>query len=712
MYLSLVSHELVLHLEVKMNKFLRYHHSRVSIANLLIFVLTFTIFPSFKSNVVLADHGDFELTDGIYRIPYSDGTDMTVNQDHHTHGGDDGNKDRFDLEAGIGSEIAAAASGWIRVIVDFNGNSPGAGDGVDINGNPQDDTLEHSCGNNPPENTVVGRCSDYNNYVWIEHPNGEWSKYTHMGTGTVTALGWTADLNTHVVGAANWIEAGEVLGLENDIGQATNSGGVANHLHFEIARTLDPAVDLQWTTLGGFFTNGKNIVPLICDIGGNSIFDKDEEFTAAPCVHFPPTADAGGAYAVNEGSAIQLDGTGSSDPENRPLTYAWSPDVNLDDASLAQPTYSGIDDSVNPIQLDVFDQVEQLASSNSTTITVNNVAPTVTAVGDSINEAQAATVGATFTDPGTLDTHIAAIDWGDSTVSMGITPAQLATGVSHVYGDNGVYVVMVTVVDDDGGIGSDTVNVVVGNLDPTATLDISDAVTFPGGSYLVVEAGTELPASADGSDPGSDDLIFTWNTGEVNTYFNNGVSADPPMSPGGTFPFNASDSVDALYAAPGVETLGLVLSDDDGGSDNDSAGVIVTGTADSSEGVGWWKHQYSGSGSPQIDTATAEGYLEIVNAVSSVFSETYPVNTMADVYTVLSPTGPDRRVYARAELMAGWLQFASGAVDWDATIQLNSGPVDFLDLMFQAESVINNPASTDQQLHAVELDLARLHPAN
>ena len=129
---------------------LLHHYYRVSISYLLTIFLSLGVLPSLKSNVVLADHGPFELTDGIYRIPYSDGTDMTVNQDHHTHGGDGGNKDRFDLQAGIGSQIVAASSGWIRVIVDFNGNSPVAGDGVDINGNPQDDTLEHSCGNNPP----------------------------------------------------------------------------------------------------------------------------------------------------------------------------------------------------------------------------------------------------------------------------------------------------------------------------------------------------------------------------------------------------------------------------------------------------------------------------------------------------------------------------------------------------------------------------------
>ena len=692
-----------------MKHFLRHNQFRVSISYLLIAVMSFAFLPSMKVNLVHADHGDFEMAEGIYRIPYADDVEMSVGRDHHTHSP----VDRYDLNAGVGTPIAAAASGWIRAIVDFNGNSPGAGDGVDINGDPQDDTLEHSCGNNPPENTVVGSCTDYNNYVWIEHPNGEWTKYTHVGTGSVTSLGWTADLDTHNINAPNWINAGEVLGVEGDIGQATSSsGGPAYHLHWEVAEPLNSNEDLEWSTRGGFMSNGQNIIPTICDIGGNSLFDAGEDYTAAPCENDAPTAEAGGPYVVNEGSEVQLNSLGSSDPENNPLTYAWSPSGNFDDPSLAQALYYGIDDGIHPIQLNVFDQIEQIPASDWSTVTVNNLPPTVNGFDAYIYEGQSASVSALISDPGIVDTHTAVIDWDDGTQTVGISRAELAAGVNHVYGDNAIYNVTITVTDDDGGVGVDVVEARVGNTAPAATINTDGAIVFPGGSYFVVEAGLEIPVSADGSDPGSDDLTFSWTVPDANTYFNNGASADPVKSPSGVFPFNASDSIDALYNAPGLEVLGLVLSDDDGGSDVAGVGVIVTGTADSTEGSGWWKHQYSGNGSTQIDTATAEGYLEIVNAVSSVFSETYPVNTLADVHTVLSPTGSDRRLYARAQLMAAWLQFASGAVDFDATIQLNGGNVAFLDLMANAEAVINNPASTDAQLHAVELDLAKLHPTN
>lgn len=660
-----------------------------------------------------AGHDPFPISSGIYRIPYADGVEVGVSGDHHTHDP----LNRVDLRAGEGEEIVAAASGWIRGIVDHHGESPGAGDGKDINGNDQDDSLEHSCLNNDPMETVVGKCSDYNNYVWIEHPNGEWTKYSHPGTGTVTALGWEE---------GDWINAGQVLGLEGDVGAAKGSGGNPfPHLHHEVAVPNDPNDDLEWDELGGFINNGTNLVPRVCDIG--SIFSwglydddsddadgepVDEPYTAAPCDNQPPTADAGGPYVVDEGSAVQLDGTGSNDPDGNPLTYGWFPETNIDDPAVAQPFYTGADDGIFLLVLNVYDQVEALSAQAFTGVTVNNVAPTVSAVGGTTDEGVAATVTATFTDPGTLDTHTATIDWGDGAGPVDVNAAQLAAGVSHVYGDNGTFDVTVTVTDDDGGVGSDTTTVTVGNVDPTLSLDTSGAVGFPGGDHFVVEPGDELAAAAEGTDPGSDDLTFAWSTGDTTTYFNNGTGPDPFPSPFGTFPFAASDQVDAVFPAPGAETLAVTLGDDDGGTDGAEAGVVVIGTADSTQGQGWWKHQYAGTGSAQVDADTLAGYLATVEAVSGAFSETIPVTTLDEAHDVLSPTGNDERARTTAALLVAWLQFASGAVAWDASVPLADGTsVDFLDLMVTAEEAVLNPVTTDAELLAIRLDLARVRHA-
>lgn len=256
-------------------------------------------------------------------------------------------------------------------------------------------------------------------------------------------------------------------------------------------------------------------------------------------------------------------------------------------------------------------------------------------------------------------------------------------------------------------------SVVVANVKPFLTLEVSGMVGFPGGDYFVVGAGSGLPLSAEGSDLGSDDLTFAWSVGDESTDYNDGSGPDPFPSPLGTFPFAAADVIDAVYAAPGAEVLGLEMRDDDGGSSRAEAGVIVTGTASKAEHLGWWKHQYSGAGSAQSDAATAAGYLEIVNAVSGVFSEVVTATTAADAHAILSPKAGDRRAHARAALLVAWLPFASGAVSWDAVVPLGGGSsVGFLALMSASESAITDGATTTAQLLGVEQRLGKVGKAD
>jgi hypothetical protein len=653
-----------------------------AIAFALMLALMVVIAPSAE-----AGHS-FTESDGIYRIAYENGSNVTVSRDHHDHSPA---KDRIDMFVGIGTPMVAAASGWIRAVVDFNGGTPNAGDGVDKNGAPQADALEDNCSGDGDGDNVVGSCSDYNNYVWIEHPNGEWTKYSHVGTGTATPL-WSV---------GDWINAGEVIGVEGFVGAASGS-----HLHWEVGIPSDPTDETPFSTLGGFL-QGTNIVGRICDIPDN-LFESGESYTAAACVNQTPTADAGGPYVVDEGSDIQLDGTGSTDPDGDPLTYSWTPDTNLDDASLAQPTYSGVDDLVaDPITVCVYFTIEAQPDEDSTSVTVLNVPPTVTAIGDSIDEGGAASVSATFTDPGVLDTHTATIDWDDGTPAEIVVVVQGAgfgsLGTDHIYGDNGVYNVEVTVTDNDGGVGVDTVAVVVANLDPELTLDTGDAVTFPGGDYFVGQIGVPQSHTASAQDAGSDDLTFTWGFGPATTYFNDGIAADPFPSPLGVFPFFAADDAEIDFVLPGVYVIDVTVTDDDGGSDAEDLGKIVVGDAESTQGGGWWKHQYSGKGNPHVDDAVLVGYIDIVNAASSVFSEATTVATLGDVHMVLSPTGGDRRVHAEGDLMAAWLQFASGAVAWNASVPIGGGStMAFLDLMQQVETTILDGTATNAELLAAE----------
>src|SRR2546425_255231 len=132
------------------------------------------------------------------------------------------------------------------------------------------------------------------------------------------------------------------------------------------------------------------------------------------------------------------------------------------------------------------------SASRRFTITGGNVAPVVRAGDDrSADEDRSLDFGFDFVDAGTLDTHTASVDWGDRTPvarSTGPSPAlQLTeapfgppgsvTGLhgtitgSHTYAANGVYTVTLTVSDDNGGTGSDTLLLTVNNDAPVAVND-------------------------------------------------------------------------------------------------------------------------------------------------------------------------------------------------------------------------------------------------
>lgn len=164
---------------------------------------------------------------GYYRIPYADGTNVKINRDHNSHTP----RGRYDMVGTGGSKpyrIAAAAPGRIVAIEDSFSER-------------QDSSTAKQCNNN---------------YVWIEHPNGEWTKYSHMVKNSTTGK---AKLKV-----GDKVKAGQYLGDEGDVGCA---GG--DHLHFEVGepRDTDP-----FTTVGGFLRDNddskRNRIARICSIPG------------------------------------------------------------------------------------------------------------------------------------------------------------------------------------------------------------------------------------------------------------------------------------------------------------------------------------------------------------------------------------------------------------------------------------------------------------
>ncbi|HEU4561366.1 MAG TPA: DNA/RNA non-specific endonuclease, partial [Longimicrobium sp.] len=172
-----------------------------------------------------------------------------------------------------------------------------------------------------------------------------------------------------------------------------------------------------------------------------------------------PVAATDGPYNGFEGSAVTLDGSASSDPDGDVLTYTW----DFGDGTTgtgAKPTHTWADNGTYVVTLTVTDPAGADATV-TTSVTVFNVAPTVSAfAGGTVLPQQAYTSGGTFADPG-ADSWTATVDYGDGAGAQPLALSGNAFSLSHVYTAPGTYTVTVTVSDDDGATSTKTATVTV-----------------------------------------------------------------------------------------------------------------------------------------------------------------------------------------------------------------------------------------------------------
>ncbi len=257
-----------------------------------------------------------------------------------------------------------------------------------------------------------------------------------------------------------------------------------------------------------------------------------------------PVADIGGPGAGDEGAAIALDGSGSTD-DGTIVSYEWDCDndgVYEQLLTSATTTCTWDDNGNQTVWLRVTDDLGA-TDEVSGIVNVSNVAPTFDVIttpdGD---EGVPVTFSATWTDPGAADTHTVDWDFGDTTIDTGAT-------VTHTYPDNGTYTVWITVTDDDGGFDQTTSTVTIDNVAPSI-----DSVTIP---FSGLE-GEALAFTATASDVAADSITYEWDFGDLGTA--------------------AGDTVNHTYIDDGTYTVTLTVSD--GGDDSVWTGTLPISNVD------------------------------------------------------------------------------------------------------------------------------------
>ena len=212
---------------------------------------------------------------------------------------------------------------------------------------------------------------------------------------------------------------------------------------------------------------------------GDGGVSTDSALVTVTEVNDPPIADMAGPYSGSEGTGIVLDASGSMDSDGTITAYAWDLDNDgqYDDASGMAPVFTPADNGTYTIGLRVTDDRGDTAT-DSTSVTVANVAPTANAGGPyTMSEGGSITLTAAgSTDPGQ---DIVSYQWdmdndGQYDDATGVT-ASFSTTV------DGVFNVGVKVSDDDGASHAVGTTVTVANVAPTA-----DA----GGTYRRTKAST------------------------------------------------------------------------------------------------------------------------------------------------------------------------------------------------------------------------------
>jgi hypothetical protein len=354
--------------------------------------------------------------------------------------------------------------------------------------------------------------------------------------------------------------------------------------------TENDLLTLQSGGLAGVYTSGAPGAGTVVYAGGASVdFSEFENIEADNIpIEIEPLTLSSASIDENDALTLTVDFVNIDTLDTHDVVIDWgdsSPDTVFTLAAGQRSfsrnhTYLDDNPTITPsdnytITVTITDEDSDTGSQQAI-VTVNNVAPTLSLLSaTTIDEDGTTTLTGRINDPGTLDTFTLQVNWGDplspdnaemyvfpaGTTDFELTHQYLDDNPSGTISDN--YTINLTVSDDDSGSNPGSTSVTVNNVAPVITSTDNSA-----SSEEKAEEGEPVIISGAFTDVGTLDtheVTFDWGDGTIEPATLNQGSGS------GTF------SGDHAYAAGGIFTVTITVTDDDTQFDTAVETVFITG---------------------------------------------------------------------------------------------------------------------------------------
>jgi len=365
----------------------------------------------------------------------------------------------------------------------------------------------------------------------------------------------------------------------------------------------------DFSTMVGKAVNGTWTV-VVADVTGSNtgvVNYLTLEIDVEPAGNNPPNADAGANQSVNEGTTVNLNGTGSSDPDLDTLTFAWTqiggPTVTLAGAATATPSFTAPQVTVNTdltFRLTVDDGNGGTDTDDVVVSVLNVTAPNTPPNADaganfSLTEGTPGALDGTASSDPDLDTLT--FSWAQisgPTVTLSGATSATPTFTAPMVTATTALTFRLTVNDGRGGTDTDDIVVTVTdspvNQPPVANAGVDQNALFNEVITLDASAST---------DPENDTLMFSW------------------VQIGGTtaITLNTPNSVSTSFTAPAVaDTLifQVEVNDGQGNIAIDTVTVNVSATGGGSSGGNGGGGGKGGGGGCSTDDTQSLWWLALV----------------------------------------------------------------------------------------------------